>query len=264
MMHGHWVVPGGALAAAALAGRRAACRQPPWIRRLPRGATRIGWTRGAMGLPTRELRDGVQRRSPRHAPSRSAHPASGPSPSLMASIRGGSVQTPAIRAATSGGMARRGRRRDRVCRGAVRAEEGLRVPRRRDRDSRRAPAAPSAGARRRRRSRAASSASAAARLGIADRVILPGVLTQGGVAEALAASDVAVVPSVRDESGNVDGLPNVVLESLASATPARRDRRGWHRQRGEARSERAARWRNAIPPRSRARSIACSRIAHWP
>jgi glycosyltransferase involved in cell wall biosynthesis len=59
----------------------------------------------------------------------------------------------------------------------------------------------------------------AARLGITNRVILPGVLTQGGVADALAASDVAIVPSVRDEAGNVDGLPNVVLESLASATP---------------------------------------------
>jgi glycosyltransferase involved in cell wall biosynthesis len=57
------------------------------------------------------------------------------------------------------------------------------------------------------------------KLGVADRVILPGVLTQDGVAEALAASDVAVVPSVHDEAGNVDGLPNVVLESLASATP---------------------------------------------
>jgi glycosyltransferase involved in cell wall biosynthesis len=27
------------------------------------------------------------------------------------------------------------------------------------------------------------------------------------------------VPSVRDDSGNVDGLPNVVLEALASGTP---------------------------------------------
>ena len=35
----------------------------------------------------------------------------------------------------------------------------------------------------------------------------------------LAASDVAVVPSVKDEAGNVDGLPNVVMEALASATP---------------------------------------------
>lgn len=57
------------------------------------------------------------------------------------------------------------------------------------------------------------------RLGITNRVVLPGVLTQDGVADALAAADVAVVPSVRDEAGNVDGLPNVVLESLASATP---------------------------------------------
>ena len=36
---------------------------------------------------------------------------------------------------------------------------------------------------------------------------------------ALAAADVAVVPSVRDDAGNVDGLPNVVLEALASGTP---------------------------------------------
>jgi len=30
---------------------------------------------------------------------------------------------------------------------------------------------------------------------------------------------VVVVPSVRDDSGNVDGLPNVVMETLASGTP---------------------------------------------
>ena len=57
------------------------------------------------------------------------------------------------------------------------------------------------------------------RLGIADRAVLPGVLTQDDVAAALAASDVAVVPSVKDDAGNVDGLPNVVMEALASATP---------------------------------------------
>jgi glycosyltransferase involved in cell wall biosynthesis len=39
------------------------------------------------------------------------------------------------------------------------------------------------------------------------------------VAAGLAASDVVVVPSVKDEAGNVDGLPNVVMEALASATP---------------------------------------------
>ena len=57
------------------------------------------------------------------------------------------------------------------------------------------------------------------RLGIANRAVLPGVLTQDDVAAGLAASDVAVVPSVKDEAGNVDGLPNVVMEALASATP---------------------------------------------
>ena len=35
----------------------------------------------------------------------------------------------------------------------------------------------------------------------------------------LAAADVAVVPSVHDEAGNVDGLPNTVMEIMASGTP---------------------------------------------
>ncbi len=51
------------------------------------------------------------------------------------------------------------------------------------------------------------------------RVVMPGVLTQDGVAAGLAAADVVVVPSVKDDAGNVDGLPNVVMEALASATP---------------------------------------------
>lgn len=54
---------------------------------------------------------------------------------------------------------------------------------------------------------------------LAARVILPGLLLQDDVARYLAAADVVVVPSVRDPSGNVDGLPNVVLEALASGTP---------------------------------------------
>jgi len=49
-------------------------------------------------------------------------------------------------------------------------------------------------------------------------VRLLGNLTQDQVARHLAAADVVVVPSVRDEAGNVDGLPNVVLEGLASGT----------------------------------------------
>jgi glycosyltransferase involved in cell wall biosynthesis len=58
-----------------------------------------------------------------------------------------------------------------------------------------------------------------ARAQLTGQVILPGVLGQDAVADGLAASDVAAVPSVRDRSGNVDGLPNVVLEALASGTP---------------------------------------------
>src|SRR6185436_15562538 len=35
----------------------------------------------------------------------------------------------------------------------------------------------------------------------------------------IAAADVVAVPSVRDDAGNVDGLPNFALEALASGTP---------------------------------------------
>jgi glycosyltransferase involved in cell wall biosynthesis len=49
--------------------------------------------------------------------------------------------------------------------------------------------------------------------GMQDRVGFPGVLAQDDVARCLAGADVAVVPSVRDEAGNVDGLPNTALAS---------------------------------------------------
>jgi glycosyltransferase involved in cell wall biosynthesis len=55
--------------------------------------------------------------------------------------------------------------------------------------------------------------------GIAERVHFLGDLPQDTVGAWFAAADVAVVPSVRDDSGNVDGLPNTVLEALASGTP---------------------------------------------
>lgn len=55
--------------------------------------------------------------------------------------------------------------------------------------------------------------------GVAERVRWLGDLPQGQVARWLAAADVAVVPSVHDASGNVDGLPNTVMEALASGTP---------------------------------------------
>lgn len=59
----------------------------------------------------------------------------------------------------------------------------------------------------------------AASRSITDRVVFAGALPQGDIAKVFSAADVVAVPSVRDDSGNVDGLPNIVLEALASATP---------------------------------------------
>lgn len=53
-------------------------------------------------------------------------------------------------------------------------------------------------------------------LGIADRVIFLGQQKRDEVRDLLRAIDVLAVPSVIDKSGNVDGLPNVLLEGLAS------------------------------------------------
>jgi glycosyltransferase involved in cell wall biosynthesis len=52
--------------------------------------------------------------------------------------------------------------------------------------------------------------------GVAERVRFLGNLSQDDVGAYLAAADVVVIPSVKDDSGNVDGLPNVVLEALAA------------------------------------------------
>ena len=56
-------------------------------------------------------------------------------------------------------------------------------------------------------------------VGVADRVRFLGNLPQDRVGEFFAAADFICAPSIRDDSGNVDGLPNVVLEAMASATP---------------------------------------------
>jgi len=48
------------------------------------------------------------------------------------------------------------------------------------------------------------------------RVLFPGVLEREAAQAALAAADVVAVPSVVDRAGNVDGLPNVLLEALAA------------------------------------------------
>jgi glycosyltransferase involved in cell wall biosynthesis len=47
-------------------------------------------------------------------------------------------------------------------------------------------------------------------------VRLVGPLDRGAVAEALAAADIVAVPSVVDRAGNVDGLPNTLLEAMAA------------------------------------------------
>ncbi|HXG54846.1 MAG TPA: glycosyltransferase family 4 protein [Vicinamibacterales bacterium] len=54
--------------------------------------------------------------------------------------------------------------------------------------------------------------------GTADRVHFMGDRSQDDVAALFAAADLVVAPSVRDDAGNVDGLPNVVMEALASGT----------------------------------------------
>jgi len=55
--------------------------------------------------------------------------------------------------------------------------------------------------------------------GVSDAVSWLGVVPQGAIPGLLAAADVVVAPSVHDLTGNVDGLPNTVLETMASATP---------------------------------------------
>jgi glycosyltransferase involved in cell wall biosynthesis len=54
---------------------------------------------------------------------------------------------------------------------------------------------------------------------IPDRVHFPGNLPQDSVGAWFSAADIVAVPSVRDDSGNVDGLPNTLLEGLASGAP---------------------------------------------
>ena len=58
----------------------------------------------------------------------------------------------------------------------------------------------------------------AERAGIAARVHFLGNIPQDQVGAWFGAGDVVAIPSVRDDSGNVDGLPNTALEALASGT----------------------------------------------
>lgn len=56
----------------------------------------------------------------------------------------------------------------------------------------------------------------AAQLGITDRVQLPGAAQHSDLPELYRRAEVVAVPSITDLSGNRDGLPNVLLEALAS------------------------------------------------
>lgn len=59
----------------------------------------------------------------------------------------------------------------------------------------------------------------AARLGMTDAVRFPGRLPRDRAARYVAAADVYVVPSIHDDAGNIDGLPNTLLEGMGAARP---------------------------------------------
>jgi glycosyltransferase involved in cell wall biosynthesis len=52
-----------------------------------------------------------------------------------------------------------------------------------------------------------------------ERVHLPGPVLRDTLPDLYRAADVFVLPAVHDEKGNVDGLPNVILEAMASGLP---------------------------------------------
>jgi len=56
-------------------------------------------------------------------------------------------------------------------------------------------------------------------LGVAASVHFPGQLERERAARYVAAADVYVVPSIRDQRGNIDGLPNALLEGMGAARP---------------------------------------------
>lgn len=57
------------------------------------------------------------------------------------------------------------------------------------------------------------------RLGLGDHVLFPGSIPHGAVNGYWNAADVVVVPAVHDQRGNVDGLPNMLLEAMSAGRP---------------------------------------------
>jgi len=52
-----------------------------------------------------------------------------------------------------------------------------------------------------------------------DRVHFPGLVLRDTLPDLYRAADLFVLPAVHDDQGNVDGLPNVILEGMASGLP---------------------------------------------
>lgn len=60
---------------------------------------------------------------------------------------------------------------------------------------------------------------ARAAAGFAGRLHLPGPVLRDSLPDLYRAADLFVLPAVHDRRGNVDGLPNVILEAMASGLP---------------------------------------------
>lgn len=54
---------------------------------------------------------------------------------------------------------------------------------------------------------------------VARRVLFPGAVGHDELPDLYRAADLFVLPAVHDQRGNVDGLPNVILEAMASGLP---------------------------------------------
>jgi glycosyltransferase involved in cell wall biosynthesis len=52
-----------------------------------------------------------------------------------------------------------------------------------------------------------------------ERVHFPGAVLRDALPDLYRAADLFVLPAVHDARGNVDGLPNVILEAMASGLP---------------------------------------------
>lgn len=52
-----------------------------------------------------------------------------------------------------------------------------------------------------------------------ERIVLPGVVLRDTLPDLYRAADLFVLPAVHDAQGNVDGLPNVILEAMATGLP---------------------------------------------